>query len=222
MPYTISHVAVAVPVSRLLARMRILSAVVIGSMVPDFGYLMPTRPARFETHSVLALATFCLPVGLLSYWIFQRLMKTPLMSILPDQAYLRWRPYAAPASWGSLRQWLLAVGGVLGGAVAHLAWDAFTHEDGRGVRMVPELSDTFLVVRHHMVTGAMFLQGMSSFLGLLLVLGAIAYAVRNTGHAPVESRTLTKLERRGWVLGFVLVTLGLGAIFLLLDHLFGD
>ena len=108
MPYTISHVAVAVPVARLLARMQVLSAVVIGSMVPDFGYFLPWDMPRFVTHSLMALVTFSLPVGLLSYWIFQRLMKTPLMSVLHDQAYMRWLPYAAPASWRSLQQWLLA------------------------------------------------------------------------------------------------------------------
>ena len=32
-------------------------------MVPDFGFLMPWRPARIETHSAVALLTFCLPVA---------------------------------------------------------------------------------------------------------------------------------------------------------------
>jgi Domain of unknown function (DUF4184) len=221
MPYTISHVAVVVPISRLLARMRVLSAVVIGSMVPDFGYLMPIRLARFETHSLLALATFCLPVGIVSYWIFQRLMKTPLVSVLPDQVYMRWRPYSEPAPWGSPRQWLLAVCGVLGGAVVHLAWDGFTHEDGRGVRMVPELAGT-LEVHDHLVTGATLLQGLSSLVGLMIVIAAVAYALRNSGHAVVAPRALTAIERRSWVLVFVIITLGFGAGFSILDRLFGN
>jgi len=220
MPYTISHVAVVVPISRLLARMRVLSAVVIGSMVPDFGYLMPIRLARFETHSLLALATFCLPVGIVSYWVFQRLMKTPLVSVLPDQVYMRWRPYSAPASWGSLRQWVLAVCGVLGGAVVHLAWDAFTHQEGRGVRMVPELADT-LEVHDHLVTGATLLQDLSSLVGLVIVIAAVAYALRNTGHSAVEPRALTAIERRRWVRVFVIVTLGLWAGFFVLDRFYG-
>ncbi len=169
------------PFSRLLARLGLLSAVVVGSMVPDFGYLMPIRPPRFETHSVIALATFCLPVGLLSYWIFQRVMKTPLLSVLPDQAYMRWRPYSAPAAIGSPRQWLLAACGVLAGAVVHLAWDAFTHEEARGVRMLPGLADPVLEVNGHLLTGARLLQDLSSLLGLLLVLAAIVYALRGSG-----------------------------------------
>jgi Domain of unknown function (DUF4184) len=221
MPYTISHVAVVVPISRLLARMRVLSAVVIGSMVPDFGYLMPIRLARFETHSMLALVTFCLPVGIVSYWIFQRLMKTPLVSVLPDQVYMRWRPYSAPAAWGSLRQWSLAVCGVLGGAVVHLAWDGFTHEEGRGVRMVPELADT-LEVHDHLVTGATLLQGLSSLVGLAIVIAAIAYALRNSGRAAVTARVLTAVERHRWVLVFAVVTLGFCAGFFALERFYGN
>jgi hypothetical protein len=220
MPYTLSHVAAVVPISRLLARMRILSAVVIGSMVPDYGYLIPLPMARFETHSLLALLTFCLPLGLLTYWIFQRVMKTPLLSLLPDPVYMRWRPYAALASWGSPRQWLLAVCGVLGGAFVHLAWDAFTHEDARGVRMlVPELADPLFVVHNHMVTGATLLQGLSSLVGLMIVIAAILYALRGGGHARVEQRVLSARERHIWALVFALVLLGSCAGFFMVDHL---
>ena len=217
MPYTLSHVAVVAPVARLLARLRILSAVVIGSMVPDFGYLMPNHPPRFETHSALALVTFCLPVGLLSYWIFQRLLKTPLVSVLPDQAYMRWRPYSAPAAWSSPQQWLLAAGGVLAGAVTHLAWDGFTHEGARGVRMVPELADTMLELHGHVLTGTRLFQDLSSLLGLVTVVVAICYALRGSGHLPVAPRVLTALERRIWVFIYTAVTLGLCVAFLFLD-----
>jgi Domain of unknown function (DUF4184) len=217
MPYTLSHVAAVVPFSRLLARLRLLSAVVIGSMVPDFGYLLPKYPPRFETHSAVALVTFCLPIGMLSYWIFQRLMKSPLLSVLPDQAYMRWQPYAAPASFASLRQWVLAACGVLLGAVVHLVWDAFTHEESRGVRMFPELADQ-MFVHGHFLTGARILQGLSSLLGLLIVLGAIAYALRGSGHRAVVPRVLSGLERKVWVLVFTLVTLGLCVGFIMLEQ----
>ena len=188
MPYTLSHVAVVAPVARLLARLRVLSAVVIGSMVPDFGYLMPNHPPRFETHSAIALVTFCLPVGMLTYWLFQRLLKTPLVSVLPDQPYMRWLPYSKPAAWSSPRQWLLAAGGALAGAVTHLAWDGFTHEGARGVRMVPELSDTMLELHGHVLTGTRVFQDLSSLLGLVTVGSMICYALRGSGRLTVAPR----------------------------------
>ena len=41
MPFTISHAAAVLPFIRPLARWRLLSAAVIGSMVPDFGWCKP-------------------------------------------------------------------------------------------------------------------------------------------------------------------------------------
>ena len=107
MPFTISHAAAVLPFTRPLARWRLLSAAVIGSMVPDFGWFLPWRPARFETHSLDALLTFCLPVGLASYWVFQLLVRTPIMELLPPGAYARWHWSEAPADYRSLKQWIL-------------------------------------------------------------------------------------------------------------------
>ena len=181
MPYTISHAAAVLPFSRWLTRLRVLSATVIGSMVPDLGYLMPVHPDRMLTHSALSLFTFSLPLGLLCYWVFQRLMKAPLLSLLPDQAYMRWRPFAAPAALNSPRQWLLAAAGVLAGAVTHLAWDGFTHEGARGMRMIPELDDWVVEVHGHHLIGAGLLQDASSMIGLAIVAATVACALRRHG-----------------------------------------
>ncbi len=207
MPYTISHAAAVLPFSRWLARWRMLSATVIGSLVPDLGYLMPAHPPRFFTHSAASLITFSLPFGLLFYWIFQRILKTPLLSVLPDQAYMRWRAFAAPALMNSPRQWALAAVGVLLGAITHLAWDGFTHEDGRGMRMLPELDDWVLAVHGHHLIGARLMQGLSSVLGLAIVAVIIACALRRGTPQPVVPRVLTQTQRRVWFLSFVLLTI---------------
>jgi hypothetical protein len=219
MPYTISHAAAVLPFSRWLARWQVLSATVIGSMVPDLGYLMPTYPPRPLTHSALSLITFSLPFGLLWYWVFQRVMKTPLLALLPDQAYMRWRPFAAPAVLNNSRQWLLAAGGVLVGAITHLTWDGFTHEEARGMRMIPELDEWVITVHGHHMIGAGLLQGGSSVLGLLIVAAILAYALRRGRPQAVVPRALTRTQRRCWVLAFVVVTVVLTLSF---DRLLSD
>src|ERR1700735_1785114 len=102
MPFTVSHIAAVLPFSRRLARWRLLSATIVGSMVPDFGLLLPTRPARGETHSAIGLVTFCWPVGLATFWIFQRIIKQAVTAVLPAGAYMRWQPFAAPADFRNL------------------------------------------------------------------------------------------------------------------------
>src|ERR1700743_2565096 len=103
MPYTLSHAAAALPFSRPLARLQLLSATVIGSMVPDFSYLLPMDLSRPQTHGAWSLLTFSLPIGLLCYWIFQCVIKRPLFAVLPDQTYLRWRAYERLAAISSPR-----------------------------------------------------------------------------------------------------------------------
>src|SRR5262249_2987270 len=91
MPFTVSHVAAVVPLYRPLSPVHVFSAAVIGSMVPDFGMLLPGSLERWQTHSFAALFSFCLPLGLIAYWLTQRLVKPAVAEVLPDSAYLRLR-----------------------------------------------------------------------------------------------------------------------------------
>jgi hypothetical protein len=210
MPFTISHAAVVLPFSRLLARWRVLSAAVIGAMVPDFGLFFPWRMHRFETHSISALFTFCLPVGLATYWIFEYLIKTPVLEVLPEGAYARWHPYASPAAFTRVRQWILAACGVLAGAVTHIALDAFTHENARGVRLIPWLEEPIDIGSHH-VGAFWLLQDGGSLIGLVVVAAFVLYGLRRGREQPVATRLLAPAERRTWVLIYVATTLMLSA-----------
>jgi hypothetical protein len=214
MPFTISHAAAVLPFSRLLARWQLLSAAVIGTMVPDFRVFLPWRLGRMETHSAMSLLIFCLPVGVIAYWLFQNLVKTPVLELLPEGAYARWRPFAAPANIRSARQWVFATCGVLGGALTHLVWDAFTHEGARGVRWFPVLDDPIEIGQRH-VDGVTVMQDLSSLIGLVVVLGLVAYGLRR-GHEPaVPNRLVPRAERRRWVLAYVLGAVAISLAFYL-------
>jgi hypothetical protein len=218
MPFTISHVAAVLPFARFLRRGRVLSAVVIGSMVPDFGWLLPWRPERFETHSAIALVTWSLPVGLATYWVFQYLIKTPVREILPDGAYCRSLPYAPIARITALKQWLIAAGGILVGAVTHLIWDGFTHEGARGVRMIPTIDEWGFAVGGRSMPGTRFLQDVSSLLGLVIVVWLSWRAWRAPSPTPIGSRRLPPARRMTWITAYVLTACAIGTADLLLVH----
>jgi hypothetical protein len=215
MPFTLSHAAAVLPFARPLARWRVLSAAVIGSMVPDSRVFMPWEHLqRFETHSAVALFTFSLPLGLAIYWLFQYLIKVPMIEVLPDGAYARWQPYESPAPIGSLVSWAVASCGVLAGAFTHLVWDAFTHEGARGVRMLPMLDEPILSAGHHHMTFFRAMQDISSLLGLLAVLAMLAYGLRPRQEAKLTPRIMPAAERRIWSVGFLFGSLVLWAAFL--------
>jgi hypothetical protein len=211
MPFTISHTAVVLPFTRLLARWKLLSAAVIGAMVPDFRVFFPGM-SRVDTHSALALLTFCLPLGLVTYWAFQLLIKAPMIEVLPDGPYARWQPVAATAPIRSWRQWLLAASGILAGALSHLIWDGFTHDGGRGVRMFPALDESIIDFGSRRLPAIYVLQDLGSLIGLAAVLLMICYGLRRGPQAAVPNRLVASRERFAWLSSYafaaVILTVG--------------
>lgn len=159
---------------------------------------------RVETHSLTALVTFCLPIGLVTYWAFQRVIKSPILEVLPDGPYARWRPFAAEANIRSIRQWFLAAVGVLGGALTHLVWDAFTHDGGRGVRMFPVLDDSLIDIGSRHIPAMYVLQDLGSLLGLVAVLAMLCYGLRRGPQAALPNRLVRNRERLVWCLIYAL------------------
>jgi hypothetical protein len=205
MPFTISHIAAVLPGYRPLTRAHVFTAAVIGSMVPDFGLLLPGYVPRWETHSLPGLITFSLPMGLLAYWLTLLLLRPAILEVLPDGAWLRLKAGPAPASILSVRAWLMASGALLLGAITHLIWDAFTHENARGVRMFPLLTDFGPEMGGHSLHLWRWLQYGSSVFGLVVVGAALALWMR---HAPAPAAPLVRhIERRErllWMCAYLL------------------
>jgi hypothetical protein len=199
MPFTVSHVAAVVPAYRPLARAHVFSAAVIGSMAPDFDLLLPGSFFRWQTHSLVALFSFCLPAGLAVYALTQVLIKPAVTEVLPDGPHLRVRTAHPRVDLGRLSTWLHAALAVLLGAITHLAWDAFTHENARGVRLFPFLSDYGPQLAGHSLRLYRWLQYGSSVLGLAVVAAALLLWLH---HAPAPReplvRRLTRGERLLW------------------------
>ncbi len=201
MPFTVSHVAAVLPAHRPLSRWRVFSAAVIGSMVPDFGLLLPTGLARWQTHSLQALLTFCLPVGLAAFWLSHALIRPALLEVLPDGPYARLRQASHEPDWSHPGSWLAVMGALLFGALTHLVWDGFTHENARGVRLFPQLLDYGPDMASHALQLYRWLQYGSSVVGLVVVLIALGLWL---AHAPVPQprpvRRLGATERASWLL----------------------
>jgi hypothetical protein len=218
MPFTISHVAAVLPFSRFLRPRHLLSAAIVGSMAPDFGIFLPLHLPRTETHSLLALLTFILPAGLAGYWIFQIMIKPAVLAVLPDRAFQVARPYAAAADISRLRPWLLAIAGILFGALTHLAWDTFTHEGARGMRMIPALDELMLGAGGHHLAGQRLLQDFSSLVGFAIIAAWLAWALRARLSADTTARDLAPLERTLWLCLYGMTALLAAIVALLLMH----
>lgn len=206
MPFTVSHIAAVLPAHRWLRRKGLLAAAMIGAMVPDFGLLLPLELEREQTHGRWALLSFCLPVGLFSWWIFQWLIRPALLELAPPSWVQRLRAEHAPVNLSRLSVWVGAGALILVGAVTHLAWDGFTHEGARGVRFFPMLEEAGPSIAGHSFLLYRWLQHTSSVLGLLVVMVAAGLWMRHAKElpAPREGR-LQDSERWLWCSAYALI-----------------
>jgi hypothetical protein len=97
----------------------------------------------------------------------------------------------------------------LAGAVTHLVWDAFTHENARGIRMIPWLEDPAVDIGSHRLAGVRLLQDGSSLIGLAVVVVLVWYGLRRGTENAVPARPLRAAERGLWVLIYVASAAGL-------------
>jgi membrane-bound metal-dependent hydrolase YbcI (DUF457 family) len=124
MPFTLSHPAATLP----FLRTRLLpSALVIGSMVPDFEYFLRFSPRGGFGHTLPGVFLFDLPVGFISLWLFHTFLKEPLYTWLPQgvQQRIPLGPSTLPIRHTA--QLALALLSIFIGISTHILWDSFTH-----------------------------------------------------------------------------------------------
>jgi Domain of unknown function (DUF4184) len=181
----------------------VLSALVVGSVAPDFRYFFNLAPRGHFGHSFKGVFVFCLPVGLAVLWIFQTLMKLPLISLAPKSHQQRLVTLAGPFRWGGAGRFSLIVASLLLGSISHLAWDAFTHDRGLVVRNVPDLRVPLEEFGTHRPLYNVLQHG-SSLLGLaLLALWYWRWFKRTAPQAVAPFLQMTA-RARGWILGSIL------------------
>lgn len=164
MPFTLSHPAAAVPFIRFGLP---LSALVVGSMAPDFLYLTPFSTSNQYGHTGQGLFLFCIPAGLAVLWLFHKVLKLPLLSLLPARHQARLVSEAKPFSFGRFLPVLLAL---LLGSVTHIVWDSLTHAGGWTVQHVPLLRLSLLQTSHGTLYLFKVLQHGSSLAGAALLI----------------------------------------------------
>lgn len=205
MPFTPVHALAAVPLSRLWSRPGSFSALVIGSMVPDWPLFVPLGPQYATTHSVSGLFIACLPLGLGIAFFYHVALKQPLYELLPEPLRARLARYLAAPPIGRAETLPVLAAAVLLGSASHIVWDAFTHRGAWGVALVPPLADVWVRTGTLDVAGYSVLQLGFSLLGLLLLFLLVVRWYRRADPVAVAPSPLARPLRVSWVLLFLLV-----------------
>jgi len=211
MPFTLSHAAAVLPGIRRDGTGRgplLPSALVAGSFAPDLTYFADSAvPGAMEfgevTHSaagVLTVDVLFAAAAVALWW----LVREPLVGLCPSawqgRVYACVRGRGAPRPRGRLLRdaaWF-ALSAVVG-AATHVVWDAFTHHDRWGVRLVPGLGGSIGGRPAYQL-----LQYGSSAVALVVVAWFTASALRRAQARPAPS-SLPEPGRRGrWAAGALL------------------
>jgi hypothetical protein len=143
MPFTGSHPAAVLPFLRSALPP---SALVIGSMAPDFPYYLPRTPG-WRTHTARGVLGVDLLLGAAGWALWHGVLAEPAVAAAPAAVRTRLRGRVrtglAPRATDPATVARAAVGLVVGSAT-HVLWDEFTHEGRRSVERIPALHRSWL------------------------------------------------------------------------------
>lgn len=139
MPFTLAHPAIVLPLTRLPYRLS-LTALVAGSMVPDFEFFLQMREVENIGHKWYGIFLFDFPLALLFCFLFHNLLKGSLIINLPAFYKNRFTPMVG-FNWNKYAKEnpVNVVVSIFTGIATHIFWDGFTHFDGFFVEWFPLL-----------------------------------------------------------------------------------
>ena len=199
MPFTFSHPAIVLPLTKYSGRQFSLTGLIIGSMTPDFEYFFRMKIQSNYSHTIGGLFYFDLPVGILIAFVFHNIIRKPLYENLPKTfrnrlenfKNFKWTEYFR-------KHYLVVIISTLLGATTHLFWDSFTHIYGYSVQIFLVLQDTFNLAGHEIPIYKL-LQHLSTLLGGLVIIYTFF-------HLPTNSSNEKPINIKYWI-SFLVVTI---------------
>jgi hypothetical protein len=197
MPFTISHTIVAFPIKRLVRRLP-LDALMIGATGPDLEYLYNLRVHGKYWHTLEGLLIGAVPVCLVLVFLWRKAVYQSILAMLPQ---LREKGWVLSRMKAPIGYTVIAV--IIGG-LTHIVWDAFTHFDGWGVELFPQI----LLRRTPIEPSYALLQDFSSAFGLIVLIVKLRKAWR------LYRTSLSKIDRTRLfsIVGIVAVLSVIGGI----------
>ena len=165
MPLTFAHPAAVLPFSRSSKYVN-FSALVLGSMAPDFEYFLRGRPSAEIGHTLIGFLTFNLPIVVMVYFIYHMWIHKTLWSHLPS--ILQESPVQKPRS-SKVLHIIVLLYSALFGMITHVVWDSFTHLNGFMVRKLSILTYNVQVLDFSIPIFKLLQHG-STLVGLLIII----------------------------------------------------
>lgn len=201
MPFTFAHPAIILPLKYLPKKWISLSALVVGSVIPDAEAYLRMYSEKEHSHSWAGFFMFGFPFGLLMTFVFHNVVRNPLIDHLPSFLYRRFAVFKS-FNWNKrfVANWPAVMGSLIIGGSSHFFWDSFSDFNGWLLRMYPQLSGE-IVVGGRELEIPFVIQYISTLLGIIVMLFFIPPP--KNSHNVVGALTLIKF----WGLVVVVATM---------------
>ncbi len=167
MPFTLSHAVAVLPLKKIHQKYRSMTGLVIGSMVPDFEYIIRLKIKSIYSHTLSGIVSFDLPLGMILYLGYMALVKNTLIDHLTKLLYQRLYPYKSFEKKDKVPILVIVIS-ILLGTCTHLLWDGFTHPNGYFVSLFTFLSKLIFIGRHQLYAYKLMQHG-STTLGAVFI-----------------------------------------------------
>lgn len=200
MPFTFSHPAIILPLIKLGQKRISATALVAGSMAPDFEYFIHMEMRQVHGHTISGMVYFDLPLTLALCFLFHYFVRDALIRNSPHLIQQKFESYLG-FDWNLRFKnsfWVILYSALIGIA-SHLFWDSFTHANRFFVNLIPFLQEESVVfgklMAHHEIAQLGF-----SILGL----GIIALVLLINTDSKWNKEVLLNKMKYWLVVGFVL------------------
>ena len=147
MPFTFSHPAIVLPFCKTPFKWVSFNGLVIGSMVPDFEFLLRLRETDTFGHTWQGIFFFDIPFAILLAFLFHIVIRNTLILHLPKFIRIRLSIYLS-FKWNDYfnKNKIPFIAAVIVGIMLHIFLDAFTHYDGAIAVMYPFFSSEIRIM----------------------------------------------------------------------------
>lgn len=203
MPFTFSHPAIILPLNKKFNKYFDITALVLGSMAPDFEYFLHSRPFGKMGHTPLGFLILNLPVCFIVAYVFHKFIKRDLILSMRSPVD-KWYFQYATNNWNlhCFKDIIIFIYSCLIGMISHVLWDSFTHINGYFVSNICFLNET-VTLFNLKIPYYKILQHFSSLIGIMCV-SLFIYFRRNK--QPLTYYKLYKSRKEKFIffiLGFI-------------------
>jgi hypothetical protein len=174
MPFTFSHPAIVLPLIKFGQKRFSATALVAGSMAPDFEYFINMEMKQVHGHTISGMFYYDLPIAIGLCFLFHFFVRDALIRYFPVPLRPElMRFYDFPWTIRFMKYWYVILYSALIGVMSHLFWDSFTHAGRFFVELIPFLQNRSMfmgeMMYHHDIA-----QIVCSVIGGIIILLAVS------------------------------------------------